>query len=73
MESKRRSILKALSWRFLATVITTSIVWILTGKGEFAATVGVIDTTVKIFVYFIHERLWLRISFGKEKSSEFEI
>jgi len=73
MESKRRSIVKALSWRFLATIITTTIVWLLTGRAEFAATVGVLDTSVKILVYFIHERIWLRISFGKQKPSEFEI
>ena len=73
MESKRRSIVKALSWRFLATIITTMIVWLLTGKAEFAATVGVLDTSVKILVYFIHERIWLRISFGKKRSTEYEI
>jgi len=73
MESKRRSIVKALSWRFLATIITTMIVWLLTGKAEFAATVGVLDTSVKILLYFIHERIWLRISFGKKRSTEYEI
>ncbi len=74
METKRRSVLKAFSWRFLATLITTAIVWGLTGKGEFAAKVGLMDTTVKLFVYFIHERVWLRIPFGKIKpSSEYQI
>lgn len=73
METRWRSLIKALSWRFLATIITSSIVWVLTGEGKFAATVGLIDTSVKLIVYFIHERLWLRIPFGKIKRAEYEI
>ncbi len=68
MESHRRSIAKALSWRLLATLITTTLVYLLTGKGEFAATVGLADTLIKFFIYFAHERLWNRISYGRQKS-----
>lgn len=67
MESSKRSLVKALSWRLLATVITTAIVYALTGKGEFAATIGIADTLFKFFIYFAHERLWNRITFGREK------
>ena len=74
METKRRSIFKALSWRFIATLITAAIVWTLTGKGDFAAKVGLMDTTIKLLIYFVHERIWLRIPFGKIKtSSEYQI
>jgi uncharacterized membrane protein len=67
METTRRSIAKALSWRVLATVITSALVFVITGKGEFAATVGLADTTIKFFVYFGHERLWNRIDYGREQ------
>ena len=67
MESTRRSIVKAISWRLLATVITAVIVYQLTGKLDFAAKVGLADTTLKFFVYFGHERLWNRIPFGREQ------
>lgn len=67
MESSKRSLVKALSWRFLATLITTSIVFALTGKGEFAATIGIADTLFKFFIYFAHERIWNRIPFGRKK------
>lgn len=72
MESRLRSVMKALSWRFLATIITALIVLVLTGKGEFALTVGLLDTSIKLVIYFVHERVWLRIPFGKQKP-EFEI
>ena len=72
-ESKRRSIVKAISWRFFATLITGAIVWIISGQFELAVGVGLMDTVVKIFVYFFHERIWLKISYGKSKDLEYEI
>lgn len=66
METTRRSIAKAASWRFLATIITTAIALAMTGKWEFAATIGVADTVTKFFIYFGHERLWNRIDYGRE-------
>jgi len=67
MESTRRSIAKALSWRIVATAITTILVYLFTGKGEFAATIGLVDTTIKFVIYFGHERLWNRIPYGREE------
>ena len=68
METTRRSIAKAISWRLIATVITSSLALGLTGQWEFAATIGVADTALKFFVYFGHERLWNRIPFGRSDS-----
>ena len=74
MESKKRSIAKALSWRIIATVITSSLVLALTGEWEFAATVGLADTSLKFFIYFSHERFWNRITYGRgEKQPEYII
>jgi uncharacterized membrane protein len=67
MESTKRSIAKSISWRLLATVITSSIVLSMTGQWEFAAAIGLADTSVKFFIYFGHERMWNRIDFGREQ------
>ena len=73
VETKRRSFAKALSYRVIGTAITALIVWVGTGKWGMALTVGVLDSFVKIFVYFLHERLWLKIPFGKLKKPDYEI
>lgn len=74
METTQRSLTKAISWRLLATVITSSLVYAWTGEASFAATVGLADTVVKFFIYFGHERLWNRISFGRQrKEPEYSI
>ncbi len=67
METTRRSIVKALSWRILATVITTVIVYQVTGEMEFAAGIGLADTSIKFLVYFGHERIWNRVNYGREE------
>ena len=73
METRWRSLVKAFSWRFIATFITAGIIWILTGQAKFAIAVGLMDTSVKLLVYFFHERIWLKIPFGKMKQTEYEI
>jgi len=73
MEHKRRSILKALSWRVFAVLITGTIVWLLTGEPLFAVKVGMIDTAIKLLAYYFHERAWNRIQFGLGKAPEYEI
>ncbi len=64
-ESRRRSVLKSISWRIFAAIITSCVVYAMTGKGDFAAKVGAVDTGVKLFIYFLHERVWDRINYGR--------
>ncbi len=73
MERKRRSILKALSYRVLGILITTTIAFVLTGKMDDAFKIGLLDAAIKIFVFYFHERLWLRISYGLRKPPEYKI
>jgi uncharacterized membrane protein len=73
METRRRSFAKALSWRFFATLITTGVAFTLTGKISFALEVGAIDTLIKVFIYFGHERLWQLIPYGKIRPTDYQI
>jgi len=64
-DSPQRSILKALSWRILATITTMSITWIATGSLDWALVVGAFDVVIKLILYYLHERLWTNIQWGK--------
>jgi adenylylsulfate kinase len=73
-ESNTRSIIKAVSYRFLGSATTGLIFYILTGKAGLSVGAGALDVVLKIGVYFLHERLWDRIHFGREqKAPEYEI
>ena len=68
-ESAMRSVFKALSWRILATVTTTLLVYAFTGSTEIAVTVGVLEAGTKMVLYYFHERLWNRLNVGRRPIS----
>jgi uncharacterized membrane protein len=66
METNKRSITKALTWRFLASLATFIISLILTG--DFAAATGIasVQVVVNLILYYFHERAWNKINWGRE-------
>ena len=75
-ETSARSIIKGFTWRLVATFSTIVIAYLITGQTKIALQIGGIEFVAKIAVYYLHERIWLRISFGKKNLSspvEFEI
>jgi uncharacterized membrane protein len=73
VETHYRSIIKAVSWRAGGTVVTCFVAWSLTGNLDLATRIGIVDTAIKIGAFYIHERLWNRLNFGKEKPPEYQI
>lgn len=73
MDSHTRSIAKAISYRMLGSGSTVIIFYLLTGNVSLSLGAGFLDTVVKIGIYFIHERIWNNISFGRPKPPEYEI
>ncbi|HBG26240.1 MAG: hypothetical protein A2Y10_08045 [Planctomycetes bacterium GWF2_41_51] len=73
MESHLRSILKGVTWRVGGTTVTILVAWLFTGNINIAAKIGLIETVLKISVFYIHERLWNHINIGKEKKPEYQI
>jgi uncharacterized membrane protein len=41
----------------------------VTGKLDFALTIGGVEVFTKMTLYYFHERTWNRISFGRVKKS----
>jgi uncharacterized membrane protein len=66
-DAHHRSILKALSWRVLATFATMTIVFAFTRKIALSAGVGAVEVIVKLILYYMHERIWGFIGIGQKK------
>ncbi|MCP4153933.1 MAG: DUF2061 domain-containing protein [bacterium] len=66
-ETKTRSMVKAVSWRIVATSITVILAYMLTGKTDIALKLGALDLVVKLLAYFLHERLWGIIKLGRKE------
>lgn len=63
-ESRLRSILKASTWRIVATGTTLSIAYIVTGKTDVAVTIAGIEVITKMVIYYFHERAWQMLPRG---------
>lgn len=61
----KRSIAKSISWRILGTLDTVLIAWVVTGTLSVAFSIGLIEWITKMVLYFVHERIWNSISWGK--------
>jgi uncharacterized membrane protein len=66
-EMKKRSITKALTYRFWQSLNTFLISLVVTGKIDMAAAIVSIEVVVKIVIYFFHERIWSKIRWGLVK------
>jgi len=64
-ESPLRSIIKSFTWRAVGTLDTITISYIVTGKGTYALTIGSFEFFTKMILYFLHERVWNKIKWGK--------
>ena len=73
METNARSIVKAVSYRLLGSSVTGLILFAITGRGTISVLGSAADMVLKIGAYFVHERIWDRIQFGRTKPPEYEI
>jgi len=64
-ENPKRSVAKSISWRVIGTLDTILISWLVTGALSLAFSIGFIELITKMLLYFFHERIWNRISWGK--------
>lgn len=57
---QKRHILKTITWRITATIVTFLLVWILGGDIKLALHIGFIEIFVKMLAYYGHERFWYK-------------
>ncbi len=70
LDTHSRSLLKAISWRAAGTVDTIIVSCVITGHIKTALSIGFVELFTKMCLYYLHERAWNRISFGKLKAGE---
>jgi adenylylsulfate kinase len=66
-ESHGRSIAKALSWRLAGSAATVLLVLVFTRRLSLSLAVGGIEFFGKIVLFWLHERVWDRLPFGKRE------
>jgi uncharacterized membrane protein len=54
-------------------IVTSIIVWRLTGEFKLGLAVALLDCMVKMLAYYIHERAWCSVAFGYGNSVRQEV
>ena len=67
IDSNRRSFWKAISWRLFAIVLLTVVTYATTGDIKFTTLITLCYHSIQVLMFFIHERLWNYIKWGKTK------
>lgn len=70
-DSKARTIGKTVTWRITATITTMALVLIFTGDISMALEIGLLEWIAKMLFYYLHERGWDKIKWGKTQIPSF--
>ncbi len=65
-----RSLVKAISWRVTGTFDTVLISFLITGRIRWALSIGFVELFTKVTLYYLHERFWNKVSFGRARLAE---
>ena len=63
---KKRSLVKTLTWRVIATTDTIIIARIITGSWSIGFGIAGIEVLTKMVLYYLHERGWSALDWGLE-------
>ena len=65
--SKSRSLVKSLTWRVLAIIVTFGSIYFLTGEVTTATAGTILTNSINFVLYYLHERAWLKVPWGLKK------
>ncbi len=64
-DSHIRSLVKAISWRFVGSLDTFMLTLLFTGKLKYAVSIATAEAVTKIVLYYLHERVWRMVRWGR--------
>jgi uncharacterized membrane protein len=63
--ARLRSLIKAISWRAVGSLDTFLLSLLVTRNGGHAALIALAELVTKIGLYYLHERAWRRVAWGR--------
>lgn len=64
-DTNARSFVKAVSWRIVGTLDTILLSFLITGNSTIAVSIGITEILTKTLLYYLHERVWNRVAWGR--------
>ena len=63
--TKKRSLVKTITWRVIATTDTFVLAWLFTSDEVIAASIAGLEVVTKLILYYVHERGWSSLEWGQ--------
>lgn len=61
-----RSVIKAVTFRIMVIISNALLIYIMTGEVKLVLSVVTLTTVVNTLLYFLHERMWNKVNWGKD-------
>lgn len=66
--SRKRHMAKAVTWRVIASATTFTITYVVFGDVKAATGIALVESALKMVLYYYHERAWFRFGrLGRKK------
>lgn len=65
METRRRSLVKAVIWNLIGLAVMAIVGLAATGSAAVGGAMALINTAVGLVMYLVYERIWSRIRWGR--------
>lgn len=66
MEKKTRVLTKAFTWQIIGLVMMTGINYLYLGSLQAGLGLSAVLTLIGLVSYYLHERMWARIAWGRQ-------
>ncbi len=67
LETHARAWVKFLVWRIFGIIILGAITWMITHSWKEMTIITVLFHSIRVILYYLHERAWERIQWGRIK------
>jgi uncharacterized membrane protein len=69
IDKPKRSLIKTITWRITGSGATFGISYLISGNFVIAGSIATIQLVTNTVLYFIHERVWDRVKWGRVNQS----
>jgi uncharacterized membrane protein len=67
MDTPKRSLVKTITWRITGSGATFAISYAISGNFTIAGSIASIQLVANTILYFIHERVWDKVTWGRQQ------
>ncbi|MEP2784544.1 MAG: DUF2061 domain-containing protein [Pseudoruegeria sp.] len=66
METRLRSLVKAIIWQVLGLIVMFAVAYLITGSVETGGAFALINSATGFLTYILYERIWSKVQWGRQ-------